>query len=136
MIRSKRLPYFVALAAIAATAAIPAQLSAGERRTGEQKLAKMLEGRVAGEPVSCVDTYRNRQSQIVEGAAVVYGSGRTIWVNRTARPQDLDRWDAMLTKQFGTRLCRQDIVTTFDTSTGMYTGNIFLTDFVPYTRAN
>jgi hypothetical protein len=136
MIRFKRLPNFVALAAIAATVAIPAQLSAGERLTGEQKLAKMLEGRVAGEPVSCVDTYRNRQSQIIEGAAVVYGSGRTIWVNRTAHPQDLDRWDAMLTKQFGTRLCRQDIVTTFDTSTGMYTGNIFLIDFVPYTRAN
>ena len=132
MIRSRH----VLVAALAALGMSSVPATAGERLTGEQKLAKMLEGRVAGKPKSCVDTYRNRQSQIIEGTAVVYGSGRTIWVNRTEHPQDLDRWDAMVTKQFGTRLCRQDIVTTFDTSSGMYTGNIFLTDFVPYTRAN
>jgi hypothetical protein len=135
MIRSKHF-LAAALVAFGMASVVSVPVAARERLTGEQKLAKMLEGRVAGEPVSCVDTYRNRQSQIVEGAAVVYGSGRTIWVNRTENPRDLDRWDAMLTKQFGTRLCRQDIVTTFDTATGMYTGNIFLTDFVPYTRAN
>ena len=43
----------IALASTAALLAGPA-LSARERLTGEQELAKMLEGRVAGEPVSCI----------------------------------------------------------------------------------
>jgi hypothetical protein len=123
-------------AAIAAAALAAGPSVAGERPTGEAKLAKMLEGRVAGEPRSCINTFTNKESTVIDETAVVYGRGRTIWVNRTAYPQDLDRWDAMLVRQHGTQLCRQDIVTTFDTATGMYTGNVFLTDFVPYTRAD
>ncbi|MGN3974933.1 hypothetical protein [Tsuneonella sp. SYSU-LHT278] len=126
------------LAAIAASAlfAVGSPAVAGERLTGEAKLEKMLEGRVAGEPRSCINTFLNRSSTIVDGTAVVYGTGRTIWVNRPANARDLDSWDALLVRQFGTQLCRQDIVTTFDSASGMYTGNVFLTEFVPYTRVD
>lgn len=126
----------LALAALSAMAATAGPSVARERLTGDQQLAKLLQGRVAGEPTSCINTFTNRESRVIDGTAVVYGRGRTIWVNRTANPQDLDRWDAMLVRQFGSQLCRQDIVTTFDTSTGMYTGNVFLTEFVPYTRVD
>ncbi|ANY19235.1 hypothetical protein A6F68_00706 [Tsuneonella dongtanensis] len=127
----------IATAAALAAAALAAGPSvAAERLTGEAKLAKMLEGRVAGEPRSCINTFTNRESTVIDETAVVYGRGRTIWVNRTANPDDLNRWDALLVRQHGPQLCRQDIVTTFDPSTGMYTGNVFLTDFVPYTRAD
>ena len=71
-----------------------------------------------------------------DGTALIYRDGKTIWVNRTANPQDLDKWDALLIRQHGAQLCRQDIVTTFDPSSGMYTGNVFLTEFVPYTRVD
>lgn len=125
----------VALAALAA-ALVAGPSIAAERLTGEAKLSKMLEGRVAGEPKSCISTFVNRTSTVIDDTAVVYGRGRTIWVNRTANPSDLDDSDAMLVRMYGSQLCRQDIVTTFDTSTGMYTGNVFLTEFVPYTRAN
>ena len=125
----------VALAALAA-ALVAGPSIAAERLTGEAKLSKMLEGRVAGEPKSCISTFVNRSSTVIDDTAVVYGRGRTIWVNRTANPSDLDDSDAMLVRMYGSQLCRQDIVTTFDTSTGMYTGNVFLTEFVPYTRAN
>ena len=37
----------------------------GERLTGEQELAKMLEGRVAGEPVSCIPLHRTSSSRIM-----------------------------------------------------------------------
>ena len=120
--------------AIAALAAGPSV--AAERLTGEAKLAKMLEGRVAGEPQSCINTFVNRESTVIDGTAVVYGKGRTIWVNRTAQPADLDRNDAMVVRMHGSQLCRQDIVTTIDTASGIYTGNVFLTEFVPYTRRN
>lgn len=125
----------LALAALAALATAGPSL-ARERLSGDQQLAKLLEGRVAGTPKSCINTFAHRDSRVIDGTAVVYGRGRTIWVNRTANPEDLDNWDAMLVRQFGTQLCRQDIVTTFDTTTGMYTGNVFLTEFVPYTRVD
>lgn len=126
----------LALAALAATAVAAGPSVARERLTGDQELAKLLEGRVAGEPRSCISSFVNRESRVIDRTAVVYGRGRTIWVNRTANPRDLDDWDAMLVRQYGSQLCRQDIITTFDTSTGMYTGNVFLTDFVPYTRVD
>jgi hypothetical protein len=125
-----------ATATIAALALAAGPAVSRDRVSGEQELANLLQGRVAGEPRSCINTMVNRDSQVIDKTAVVYGRGRTIWVNRTANPRDLDRWDAMLVRQYGSQLCRQDIVTTFDTASGMYTGNVFLTDFVPYTRAD
>jgi hypothetical protein len=126
----------LALAAIAAMTVAAGPSIAKERLTGDQELAKLLEGRVAGEPENCINTFANRDSRVIDGTALVYGRGRTIWVNVPANPRDLDDWDALLVRQYGSRLCRQDIVTTFDTSSGMYTGNVFLGDFVPYTRVD
>lgn len=124
------------LAALAGVALAAGPSVAGERLTGDQKLAKLLEGRVAGAPQNCLNTRIHSESQIIDGTAVVYGRGRTIWVNVPANARDLDDNDALLVRQYGASLCRQDIVTTFDNSGGFYTGNVFLGDFVPYTRAD
>lgn len=124
------------LAALAGAAMVAGPSVARERLTGEEKLAKLLEGRVAGEPRNCINTRVNSNSQVIDGTAVVYGRGRTIWVNVPANAEDLDSDDALLVRQHGANLCRQDIVTTFDTAGRFYTGNLFLGDFVPYTRAD
>ena len=126
----------VALAALAATVTVAGPSVAGERLTGDQKLAKLLDGRVAGKPLNCINTRVNSDSEVIDGTAVVYGRGRTIYVNVPANARDLDSDDALLVRQNGSQLCRQDIVTTFDTNGGFYTGNVFLGDFVPYTRAD
>jgi len=124
---------FFALAGVALTTG-PA--IARERPSGDAKLAKLLEGRVAGEPRSCINTRIHSSSQVIDGTALVYGSGRTIWVNVPSNADDLDDSDILLTRQFGSELCRQDIVTTLDRMGGFYTGNVFLSQFVPYTRTN
>lgn len=126
----------LALAAAATMALAAGPSTAGERLSGDAKLAKLLEGRVAGEPRSCINTRVNQNSEVIDGTAVVYGRGRTIWVNVPDNAQDLDDNDALLIRQFGPQLCRQDIVTTFNPFGGFYTGNVFLGDFVPYTRAD
>lgn len=126
----------LSLAALAGLALTAGPSVARERPSGDEKLAKLLEGRVAGKPQSCINTRVNSQSQVIDRTAVVYGQGRTIWVNVPANARDLDDDDALLVRQYGTSLCRQDIVTTFDPNGGFYTGNVFLGDFVPYTRAN
>ena len=57
-------------------------------------------------------------------------------MNRTRAPQTLDNDDVLVIRKFGSgsRLCRLDQVSTRDRFNGFYTGNIFLTDFVPYRR--
>lgn len=126
----------IALAAFAAMTVAAGPSAAHERMTGDQELAKLLAGRVAGEPRSCINTFTNRNQRVIDKTAVVYGSGRTIWVNVPRNAEDLDRDEAMVIRMHGSQLCRHDIVTTIDTGSRMYSGNVFLGDFVPYTRVN
>lgn len=110
--------------------------AAAEPTKGEIELAKLLEGRVAGEPQNCIRLFPSKNLRIIDETALVYGSGRTIYVNVPRNPEDLDDWDGIQTRPFGTRLCRSTPVTTFQRDTGFYTGNIFLSEFVPYRRVD
>lgn len=102
---------------------------------GEKRLAKLLEGRVAGEPVRCIRTFPNLPMQTIEKTAYVYGRGDTIYVQRTQNPEDIDESDALVTRRFdATQLCRLDQMTTIDRVLGFFTGAVFFEDFVPYTR--
>ncbi|MBT8389985.1 MAG: hypothetical protein HKP43_05895 [Altererythrobacter sp.] len=106
-----------------------------EKTKGEKELAKLLEGRVAGEPTSCIRTPPNDRVRVIDDTAIVYGRGKTIYVNRTSRPRDIDDHDTMVVRRFsGSQLCKTDIVTTIDRGSQMFSGVIFLSEFVPYTR--
>lgn len=122
-------------AAFALCASVPA---AAETRSekGEAKLAEILEGRVAGEPVRCISQNRSRNLQIIDETALVYRDGDTIYVSRPAHPASLDDMDILLIEKFGTsRLCSNDHIKTLDRGSGFVTGIVFLEDFVPYTKA-
>lgn len=110
---------------------------ASPRQTGEERLAKMLEGRVAGAPVDCVRTLPNTDMTVIDRTAIVIKRGSTLYVNRTRDPQSLDDGDGLLLKRFGDagQLCSIDTMTTFDRVSHFYTGNVFLSEFVPYTKA-
>lgn len=116
--------------------AAPAAAAEEGRTKGQAELAELLEGRVAGEPQSCVRTFPNTPFNIIDKTALVVERGRTIYVNIPQHPESLDDDDVLKIKKFGsgTRLCRSDTITTFNTNGGFYTGNVFLGDFVPYTR--
>lgn len=114
-------------------AAAPA--GAAPRLDPEQRLARALEGRVAGEPVRCLSLHSIRSSQIIDGTAIVYDAGRTLYVNRPrAGRQSLDRWDIMVTKPFGSQLCGTDVVHLYDTTSRIQKGFVFLGEFVPYRK--
>jgi hypothetical protein len=121
------------MAATAAMLAGPA-LQARERLTGEQQLAKLLEGRVAGTPVSCISLMSSHDSRIIDKTAIVYDSGRTIYVNRPRDPQSLDSDDIMVTELHTSQLCRLDTVRMHDRSGFWYSGFVGLEDFVPYRK--
>ncbi|ABC64429.1 hypothetical protein [Erythrobacter litoralis] len=103
---------------------------------GEQKLAKLLEGRVAGEPESCIRDRPVRNFQVIDNTAIVYRIGSTIWVNRTKNPRTLDDNETLVFRRYGSQICSTDIVSTIDRFGGFYTGNIFLDHFVPYRKAD
>lgn len=125
--------------AVLALLAIPAsaQEEALAPSKGEVKLAKMLEGRVAGEPARCINTFGSGNLTIVDGTALIYRDGKTIWVNRTRNPDSLDDDDYLVIRKYGSssQLCRLDNVTTHDRTGNFFTGVVFLEDFVPYRKA-
>lgn len=130
------------LAGLALTVSAPAMAENEDAETetvemtkGEKKLAKMLEGRVAGEPQRCIRTLPNQRMRTIDNTAYVYGSGRTIYVQRTKDPEDIDRNDALVSRRFSaSQLCRLDVMSTIDPLLGIFTGAVFFEDFVPYTR--
>ena len=121
---------------LAATAvlAVPAAVSAKPKLTGEERLAKLIEGREAGEPVSCIPQHATRDTKVIDKTAIVYGSGNVIYVNRPRHPAALDDDDVMVVELHGSQLCRMDIVRMHDRTSHMYSGFIGLEDFVPYRR--
>jgi hypothetical protein len=120
--------------ALAATAAVAA--GSGHNDAGEARLAHMLEGRTAGEPVSCINTVRSNKMEVIDGVAVVYDAGKTIYVARPTDPRMLGRHDALVLDRFSPiRLCVQEPMKTIDRTDGFHTGVVFLQDFVPYTKA-
>jgi hypothetical protein len=124
-----------ATAVIAATALLAApSLLAKPRLTGEERLAKRLEGREAGKPQSCLPSWETRDLEVIDGVALVYGHGDTIWVNRPDNAKDLDDDEILVTKTSGSQFCRLDIVQTMDRTSHFTTGFVALGDFVPYKK--
>lgn len=122
----------VALALAALPLAAPA---AAERPSGEERLAELLDGRVAGEPTGCVNTRPGARLYIIDDTALVYDAGRTIYVNYTQYPESLDGDDLIVTRNTFAKICRSTQIQTRNRySPGFTTGTLFLTDFVPYER--
>lgn len=122
--------------ALAATALVAggAAVQAKPRLTPEQRLEKLLEGRVAGKPTSCISSFDTRDMEIIDGVALVYKSGTTLYVNKPRNPEDLDSDDILVIRPTGSQLCRLDMVNTVDRMGHFTTGFINLGDFVPYRR--
>ena len=125
----RKLAAFLLGAALAVTPAV------AERLSPEAELARALEGRVAGEPVDCIDLIRVRNSRVIPGTAIIWDTGSVIYVNRPENGADaLNRWDTMVTRTPTGRLCSVDTVTMLDSPTRFMTGIVFLGEFVPYRR--
>ena len=131
----KRLALILAGAALALTGATAASAKQSLAEKNEARLARMLEGRVAGEPVNCINAMRSNDIRVIEHVGIVYDAGHTIYVARISDPDMLDRWEIPVIERFGSQLCSTDIIRTVDRAGGFFTGVVFLSDFVPYTRA-
>lgn len=123
-----------AVAAAATLLAAPA-VDARTKQTGEEKLAKLLEGREAGKPVSCIPSSQATETRVIDKTAIVYRIGNTLYVNRPTNADSLDDDDILVTKLFGSQLCNLDTVQLHDRSSFFWSGFVGLRDFVPYRKA-
>lgn len=102
---------------------------------GEAKLAKLLDGRVAGKPTSCIDMHNIDSTEVIDHTAIVYSIGGTLYVNRPQMAAEaLDSDDILVTKTISTQLCRIDTVRLVERSSMFERGFVGLGDFVPYTK--
>lgn len=137
MFRPKEMGLFAGVLSIAMIAAAPAPADARPKLDPEAKLAKMLEGRVAGEPRNCIPLNRVSSSQIIDKTAIVYRDGSTLWVNRPASgASSLDDRDVMVTKTVGSQLCSIDTVQLVDSSSRSWNGFVSLGEFIPYRKVD
>lgn len=126
----------LALAALGLAVSVPAAAKQTVVERGEAKLARMLEGRVAGDPVKCISAFNGSNIQVIDETALVYRTGKTVYVARPADPKMLGRNDVLVTERIGSQLCANDSMRTIDRHDGFFSGVVFLSDFVPYTKAD
>lgn len=93
-----------ALAATLLLSATPILAAADSR--GAAELERALKGRVAGEPVDCLQLHEIRSTRIIPNTGIIYETnGGTLYLNRPSTGQTfLDKWDVLVTD---TRLSAQ-----------------------------
>ncbi|MCJ2182097.1 hypothetical protein MTR62_05180 [Novosphingobium sp. 1949] len=118
-----------------ATLALAPAAQAKPKLTGEEQLAKMLEGRTAGKPVNCIPYSRTNDATVIKKTAIVYRSGSTLYVNRPTNADLLDDDDILVTRLWGSQLCSVDTIQLHDRmSPSMWRGFVGLREFVPYRK--
>lgn len=123
------------VAAASALLLVGATADARSRLTGEQQLAKLLEGRVAGKPVDCIYMPTVGSSTVIDKTAIVYDSGRTVYVQRPkVGAESLDDDDILVTELRSSQLCSIDTVQLRDRNGQFWRGFVGLDKFVPYTK--
>lgn len=105
------------------------------RGSDEDAYARLLTGKVAGKPQSCLDTNHTQAQLSAYGDKLVYRISRSlVYVNQTTGGcERVARGDALVTERVQSRACRGDIARTVDIRGGGFqTGTCALGDFTPY----
>ena len=116
-----------------ATASEPTQRSAQAQATYD----RMLAGKVAGKAEKCLPTYRSNDMTVIDDDTILFRDGRTVYVNQPLGGcMNLHQSGrALVTRNVGPQLCRGDIATVVDNTSGITVGSCSLGDFVPYRKS-
>ena len=103
----------------------------------QARLQQLIAGKVAGQPLNCLQTYRSNDMIAIDDDTLVFRDGGRVYVNRLRHgcPHLTNASYTLVTRQFGgVGLCSGDIAQVADLTTGMTVGSCVIGDFVPYTR--
>lgn len=123
------------LSVAAALTALIACPTVAARQTPQQTLDKLLAGYAAQKPVDCISQSRFTDSETIVGIGIVYKIGGTRYLNRfhDGCPQ-LDEDRILVTRTFGTQLCRGDVARLVDRNFPIDAGFCLFDSFTPYRR--
>lgn len=128
----------IASAAAAVLAACSTSTEPPVRSAEDQaKYLKLIEGRVAGAPVSCLPSWDANDMRVIDDQTIVFGqrSSRVYVANLRSPCDNLGQPGfALVTRTPGTGMCDGDIATIVQTSSGMPAGSCVIGTFTPYTR--
>jgi len=107
-----------------------------KRDTPELAYQKLIAGKVAGKPQTCIDTRFRQSSLSAYGTKLIYRvSDKLVYVNETnGGCEGVARGDALISRQYQTRACSGDIATTVQLPPNIPTGSCALGEFIPYTK--
>ena len=97
----RKFPFIVALGLVAVTSSVQSK----PRLSGEERVAREVEGRVAGEPVACIHSTAVHSSRIIDNEASCSTHGSTIYVNRPARRRQSPTGGTLLVTRPSARCC-------------------------------
>ena len=103
----------------------------------QQRYDRLLAGKVAGPPVSCLPTYHQDDMVVIDEQTVAFrqGSNRVYVNHMQGGCTNLGGSYALVTKLFGSaQLCRGDIGQVVDLTNHFTVGSCVFGDFIPYTR--
>lgn len=94
-----------------------------------------LTGRTPGQSQSCIPTQRTEALRYAGERTIVYGRGRTVWVNRLgAGCAGIHPADTLIVRAVGGRYCRGDLLQSTSATSRAQGPGCYLSDFVPYVR--
>ena len=124
----------VASAALASCTTTPQQTMRAPDKQVE--LARLLAGKVAQRPVSCLPHYQSGDMRVIDEDTIAFrdGARRTFVAHMNGGCSNLGSGgSALVTHQFGSaELCRGDIARVVDTLNGVTVGSCSFGDFTPY----
>jgi len=109
----------------------------GRSPKAAQQLASALAGRTAGEPVSCIPTYRANEMQVIDDETILFRDGATLYLQKTkgSCPGLASGANTLVTRSHGiNQLCNGDIQRLVNLPSGVGGGTCVFGPFVPYTR--
>jgi len=128
----------IALIASALAACTTAPEPMTRSAEAEAQLGKLLAGKTAGAPVSCLQSWRSGNMVIIDDNTVVFRDGaRRVYRNdfRGGGCNNLGSGHyTLLTRTTGSGLCSGDIAQVVDLGSGITFGSCVIGDFVPYVK--
>ncbi len=123
----------IGLAACATAVSQPIERSAANQATYD----KLLAGKSPGRAEKCLPLQRSNDMVVIDDDTILYRDGRTTYVNKPLGScNNLSRGSyALVTRSSGSQLCRGDIGTVTDMTSGTTVGSCAIGDFVPYRPA-
>ena len=118
----------------------PAQQAPMVDAKAQQKLGRLLAGKVPGPPQSCLPSYRQKDMVVIDDYTIAFRDGvDRVWITKPRGGCNLlaSGSYALVTRSGGgLGLCRGDIARVQDVRTGMLAGSCAMGDFVPYKPAS